>query len=81
MGVDVMQLIKLGDGKVYLDISSRFVCVDDIESISGALVEITHILDTISGSLDEIEPGMGTGIFEISTMLDMEIKRIEGDAE
>lgn len=63
------------------DYEIKDVDTDDTESLCGALVEVTHILDDISNWLDNIEDGLGTGIFEISTMLDMETKRIEEGRE
>lgn len=55
----------------------RDVDILDRESLCGALIEVTHILDEISEYLDELDPGMGTSIFEMSTMIDMETKNIE----
>lgn len=58
-----------------------YIDVDDVESICGALFNITHILDELSEYLDAKNAGLGTGVFQISTLLDGEIKRIEEETE
>ena len=69
---------KEGGCKIIVkDWEIRNVEILDRESLCGALIEVTHILDEISEYLDELDPGMGASIFEISTTLDMERKNIE----
>ena len=59
------------------------VDVEDYESICGALIEVSKILDELSRRIEDAteERVSGTNLFEISTMLYDEVGNIEEKME